>query len=373
MKTRFPIQLMLDRSYGSYAYDQNTHERYLDMFNMWSSLPLGYDHFSLNEMSYTTSEIFSFKMCNNVFETEELEIFEEKFKKSLRMYSDFHYCCTGALAIESAIKSALTYNPGIVLGMENSFHGVNSWGTVTDRESHSKLRFKGYPKVRDLITLSTWGILQNLRYNSDSVSCVVIEPIQCTAGDIYPAVSELLGIQALCRKHDVCLIVDEIQTGFGTTGSWWYSGKIGLIPDILVFGKKAQVSGIATTDKYAGAMNSDEMKLSVTFDGDLIDMVRATYIMDAYEKFDLILHANENQETFKKNLSASFDNYRGCGNLIAFDLGGRVQRDTFVSKCFGRKLLVSPAAERTVRLRPNMAVTEEEIDECCSILLDCRN
>lgn len=374
MKPKFDIEIDFMQSQGSYVYDIKTQAKYLDMFNMWSSLPLGYRHHGIESAAITGTYGFLdnmeylslLKMCNNVFESAEYNNFLKKFKKTLPLYSDFHFCCTGSLAVESAVKCALTYKRGNVVGLRGSFHGVNSWGLVTDCPE----RLGEYPRFYGFVNTSVKDIVRILSHHSICTSAVVIEPIQCTAGDIYPNIDDLLKIQLLCKKNDVCLIVDEIQTGFGTTGTWWYHEQIGLIPDIVVFGKKAQVSGIATTDKYADAINSEDMKLSVTFDGDLIDMVRSTYIMEAYEQYNLIKQAHRNQKRFADKLMGYFESYRGVGNLLAFDLPTKQERDAFVRRVYDKKLLVSPANETTVRLRPNMAVTLDEIDECINRLIE---
>ena len=64
--------------------------------------------------------------------------------------------------------------------------------------------------------------------NKDKISSCIIEPIQCTAGDIYLDPQTLRDIQKICKMNDICFIVDEVQTGFGVTGSYWYSEIINL-------------------------------------------------------------------------------------------------------------------------------------------------
>ena len=64
--------------------------------------------------------------------------------------------------------------------------------------------------------------------DNDDIAAVIVEPIQCTAGDIYLDQEKLRKLQVLCNNNDVCFIVDEVQTGFGSTGEMWYSDKIGL-------------------------------------------------------------------------------------------------------------------------------------------------
>ena len=98
-------------------------------------------------------------------------------------------------------------------------------------------------------------------------------------------------------------------------------------------------------------------------DGDLIDACRGEYVIKAIEKYSLLLKVRENSEIIEKELSQLFLNYRSAGYLIAFDFISQDERDNFVSKAYENKLLVNPTAEKSVRLRPNLALSNNEIDD----------
>ena len=119
-----------------------------------------------------------------------------------------------------------------------------------------------------------------------------------------------------------------------------YSNQLNLKPDILVFGKKSQISGIMVNDKFSEAIKSPYRKLEVTFDGDLIDACRCEYIIKAIEKYSLLKKVRENSEILKDELSQLFLNYRSIGHLIAFDFMSMDKRDNFVSKAYENKVLV---------------------------------
>jgi len=118
-------------------------------------------------------------------------------------------------------------------------------------------------------------------------------------------------------------------------------------------------------------MTTPLRKLDVTFDGDLIDAVRANYILLAYEKYDLLHHAQINSKRFSLILKDKVKNYRGLGHLIAFDFESTEKRNLFAQQCYEKKLLCNKTAEKTIRLRPNLAVTPEEIEHFETIINDC--
>ena len=373
MKRRTVFDLTIDfkKSHGSYLFDKKSNREFLDLFNMFSSLPLGYNHEIFDAgFEDKIKSVAKLRMCNNLFLSEELEEFIALFRK--HVFSDYiHLTCTGALAVEAAIKCAMETkkikNP-MVLATKRAFHGINSWGFITDRHAVTAERIKNFPQ-NDWKNLELAEIKEYLStQDTQDLVAVVVEPIQCTAGDLYLNANELKEINQLCSDKGICFIVDEIQTGFGVTGKMWYSDWIGLKPDVLVFGKKAQICGIVVSEKFNDCLTSPYRKLEVTFDGELIDIIRATYILRAYEKFDLVNKANHNSECFAALLKNRVKNYRSRGLLIAYDFETREERNAFAKGCLDHQLLVNPTAEKTIRLRPNLAISKPEIDHFAKII-----
>lgn len=370
MKTVFDIKIDFDKSRGSYLHDKNTGKDFLDFYNLYSSLPLGYNH-DIFDASFDSviRRVSRLRMANNVLQTDELQEFIAAFRK--HVFSDFiHFTCTGALAIESAIKCAMEYkkiSTPMVFGIRNSFHGINSWGFVTDRCPPTGERVRHFP-TNNWKNLTIPEIRAEIEKGRSDVVAVVVEPIQCTGGDVYLDPAELRSLQITCNNNDVCFIVDEIQTGFGTTGKMWYCDRIGLTPDILVFGKKSQICGLVARSKYSECLTSPYQKLEVTFDGDLIDAVRATYILKAYERDGLLAKAEKNSAAFAALLKGRVQNFRSAGHLLAFDLDDRGCRDEFLQACRRNSFLCNSAGERSVRMRPNLALTPTEFERFAEIM-----
>ena len=364
-KTVFNINIDFKKSKGSYVFDKRTNKPFLDLFSMFSSLPLGYNH-PIFDASFDQKikHISHLRMSNNLFHSEELEDFEKKFL-NISFHKNLHFCSTGALAVEAALKCGYEYKKdpkAIVLGVKNSFHGINSWGFVTDSEISSvRNRVINYPKNNwELHSLD--ALIEELENITKNISSVIVEPIQCTAGDVYLDVTKLKKIQDLCNKNDICFIVDEIQTGFGVTGEMWYSKMIGLNPDIVIFGKKSQICGIIVNDKYSEAIHSQYRKLEVTFDGELIDAIRSEYILNAIEKNSLLENVKDKSKILRNELSGLFENYRSVGHLIAFDFQNKQERDDFALNAYLNRLLVNPTGEKSIRIRPNLAFSDNELD-----------
>ena len=123
-----------------------------------------------------------------------------------------------------------------------------------------------------------------------------------------------------------------------------------------------------TNEKYSASIYSSHRKLQVTFDGDLIDAIRGEHVIKAIKDYDLLNHVSKLSEVIKSRLSGKVDNFRRAGFLLAFDFDNRNQRDNFFKKAYENKLLLNPTGEKSVRLRPNLAASKDEVDEICSII-----
>jgi len=386
--TIFNIKVDFKKSIGSYIFDQNTKKKYLDFFGQYSTLTVGYNSTIFNKSFDKKIRLVSKQKTSNceIISKDYLD-FDKLFKKKLlnKKFSYTHYCCTGALAVESAIKSAIEYHGGKrtnVLAFKGNFHGINSYGGIfTDRFYPVNKRLKHFPgnyfpRLRGLYIHDKQEKKINkfkidlINYIKKYKPCaILIEPIQCTNGDQYFNREFFLIIKKICKKFNVVIIFDEIQTGFYTSGAKWYFQLIKVEPDILVFGKKSQVSGIAIKKKFAH-ISKNPNKLEVTYDSDIIDMIRCSFIIKYLEKNNFLNKINLQSDKIKKFLLnfTNIQNVRVTGYLIAFDFNSSQKRDEFIKNLKKNGMLANPTKNKTVRFRPNLILKERELNEAFKII-----
>ena len=376
--SKFKIRADLGNSHGSYLVDKNTGKEYLDFFSMYSSLPLGYNHqiFKTDEFQSEVSKILSAKITNCEFISDEAESFDKEFKTfaGLGKYEHIHYCCTGALAVESAIKTAIDYKKTKepkILSFVGAFHGINSWGCfTTSRNGPVQHRLKGFPshfsiKTRDDVSKD---FLENI-FANDNITAVLVEPIQATLGDHYISLEFIKTLRELCDKYDIPLIFDEVQIGFGATGKVWYFEHLGVEPDILIFGKRAQLSGIMVKEKFSKIFETPT-RLEVTWDGTIIDMIRCKYIIKAYKEYDILNNVKQSSDLLADGLKSIKDlkNVRNCGLIMAFDFENAEICKKYSDKMFDRGMLFNKTGDKTIRFRPSLALSKEELEESLKII-----
>ena len=381
---KYDIKPCYTQSTNSVLHDERTGYKYLDFFGMFSSLPLGYNHSALKTQAFwdDMGRVVGIKTSNSAFHHPFYDDFVDYFMSEMAPpgFTSVHFTCTGGLAVETAIKSALferRYSPpGIsdVVSFHQGFHGINSYGSfVTSREGEPGRRLAGFPdtgwaKVKSVSELE--------HFLSKGTKVVIVEPIQCTFGDIHLGDRMLGEIRDMCTHHGACLIFDEVQTGFFATGKRWYCEWLDVIPDIIVFGKKSQVSGVLVSRGWSSIFEASESgRMCVTFDGDLVDMVRGYHVLKAIKKYSLDMNVLKRGEQFLNGCrSLTFaKNVRGMGGILAFDLSNRKNRDIFTYECFEKGLLFNATAEQSIRFRPNLAVSIDEVDEAMNIMREAGN
>lgn len=402
-----PVVMDLLRSHGCFLRDAATGEDYLDFFTCFASWPIGYRHPGMEEPAFRAA--LDLAAANNPTNA---DLYTPLFAEFVETFStrvttpDFphhFWIAGGALAVENAMKAAFDWkaqkigrerakdgNALSVLHFREAFHGRSGYTlsvTNTDpvkidlfpkfawpRVHNPKLRFDLDGRIEGDIEASEARAVEEIqaafRAADGRIACILIEPMQAEGGDNHFRPQFLKELRRLADEHEALLVFDEVQTGFWGTGKPWMWQLHGVKPDIVAFGKKTQVCGI-----YAGR-RIDEVEKNVfkrasrinsTWGGNLVDMVRCKRFIEIIEAERL----GENVAARGAELVAGlrrlarerggFDNVRGVGSLVAFDLESTEARDGMLRELRARKLLALPCGTRSIRFRLPFVVGSAEI------------
>jgi L-lysine 6-transaminase len=212
--------------------------------------------------------------------------------------------------------------------------------------------------------------------HGDDIAAILIETIQCEGGDRHFRPEFLQGLQARCEKYDCLFLCDEVQTGYFGSGKPWAFQHYGITPDIFSFGKKSQQCGIMAGPRIDEVPNNCfEMssRINSTWGGNLVDMVRATKILETIKNDSLCDNAADQGDkwlTEMTQMAASFDmidNVRGKGLIMAFDTPNAETRDKVLGAMFENGMIGLSSGERTVRFRPHLAITNDDVSRALEI------
>lgn len=405
----FDLVVDLDRSHGCYLVDGRDGKEYLDFFTYLASNALGMNHPRLREEAFQRElgRVAVNKPTNSDVQTTEMARFVEAVGR-FAMPADMPHLFLvsgGALAVENALKTAFDWKvqknraKGIagevgsqVLHFRESFHGRSGytmsltntdpaktdlfpkfdWPRIDNPKMLFPLNAENLATVQAAEAAAVQQMEEAFRKHPDDIACIIIEPIQGEGGDNHFRPEFLRELRRLADENECILIFDEVQTGVGVTGKFWAYEHAGVVPDIIVFGKKMQVCGIIASkriDEVENNVFNTPSRINSTWGGNLVDCVRATRILEVIHEEGLVENAATQGERLLNGLEAIAAEFptlvsgpRGQGLLCAFDLPDGGQRSQLISWCMEHGMMVLPCGEVTVRFRPALIVSAEEID-----------
>ena len=403
-------------SQGSWLVDARDGTRYLDMFSFYASSPLGMNHPALTQdqaFVATLAEVAVNKPANSDVYTTHFAEFVETFARVVGdpRLPHLFFVEGGALAVENALKVAFDWkrrhneangrdgSRGTkVLHLTRAFHGRSGYTlslTNTDPVKIDRFPLFDWPRIEvpamrfpadehhdDLVAAEERALAQALaafHTHRDDIACFIAEPIQGEGGDNHLRAEFLQAMQDLCHRNDALFVLDEVQTGFGMTGSVWAYQQLGLEPDVVAFGKKSQVCGIMAggrVDEVADNVFAVSSRINSTWGGNLTDMVRARRIMEVMEAEGLVAAAAHRGAALLRRLEALaaahpalISNVRGRGLLCAFDLPSTAIRGAVgIALRSDEHLVILGSGERSLRFRPPLTVSEDELTMACDAL-----
>jgi L-lysine 6-transaminase len=399
----YELVLDLERSFGSDLVDARNGTHYLDMFTFFASSALGMNHPALTtpEALAELGQVAVNKPSNSDIYTVPMARFIETFARVLGDPALPHlfFISGGGLAVENALKIAFDWKSrwneahGIdpelgtkVLHLEKAFHGRTGYTmslTNTDPKKVARFPKFDWPRIPSPSTNGNADVAAAERdavaaaraafeANPHDIACFIAEPIQGEGGDNHLRAEFLQAMQALCREFDALFIVDEVQTGVGLTGTMWAYQQLGLEPDVVAFGKKVQVCGVMAgrrVDEVPDNVFVLSSRINSTWGGNLTDMVRARRILDVIESDGLVARAAEVGAHLLDRLNAlaakhdSVTEVRGRGLMCAFTMPSAEIRDEVIRRLReDEHVLVLGSGTTSLRVRPALTVTSEEID-----------
>jgi L-lysine 6-transaminase len=207
---------------------------------------------------------------------------------------------------------------------------------------------------------------------------LIIEPIQAEGGDNHFRPEFLGELRRLADEHEFLFIADEIQSGMGITGKMWAMEHMGVWPDVIAFGKKAQICGIIAgprVDEVNNHVFEESSRINSTFGGNLTDMVRSARYLEIIEEENLLDHTASMGEKMLAGLESVAEeskgvvtNVRGRGLMIAFDLPNRETRELMIDGLKENGLYALKSGEKSIRFRGMLDTPEEVIDQAVEIV-----
>ena len=407
------------KSHGSYLHDSVTQKDYLDMFSFFASWSLSYDHPKLNnnEFKHLMGELSIHNPANSDIYTKEFAQFVATFERVCmpQGFNHLFLISTGTLAVENALKIAFDWKAkknlkagkkiknNKVIHFREAFHARSGYAlslTNTDPAKYLHFPLFDWPRIINpkitfpLEDLNLENCINNeeaslnhiealLIDDGDDISSIILEPIQGEGGDNHFRPEFWQSLRKLADQYDVMLIADEVQSGMGMTGKMWAYQHLGAQPDIICFGKKAQVCGVmcnSRVDEVEDNVFNVSSRINSTWGGSLTDMMRSVKIIETIEEENLVENARilgtytlGKLHKLSNKYPTTILNVRGKGLMCAFDLPNKELCAKLLKVAYENQLIIISCGNQSIRLRPLLDVKYEDIDNLYNILDKCIN
>ena len=379
-----PLPVVLERGEGVHVFDV-TGKKYLDFLSAYSAVNQGHCHPRL--VKAISDQASRLTLSSRAFHTNLLGSTEKKLAEKFG-YQKVLLMNTGVEAGESAIKLARKWayevkgvppNQAEIIFAEGNFWGRTIAAVSSSNDPSSYNNFGPFVPGFSRIPYNDLKALEE-KLQNPHVAAFMVEPIQGEAGVVIPSPGYLKKAAALCKKHRVLFIADEIQTGLGRTGAWLACHHELVQPDILLLGK-ALSGGFMPV---SAVLCNDEIMLTIkpgehgsTYGGNPLACAVATVAIDIIEDEDLVENAKVRGLqllTFLESLrdkTALIKSVRGKGLLCAIEIDTDEDSKVAWEICLDlmkKGLLAKPTHGNKIRLAPPLTITGAEMDQACSII-----
>jgi len=410
----FDITIDLNESTTSHIYDSKSKTKLLDFFTFVASNPLGMNHPKLNNEEFIKQigrVAISKPSLSDVYAKEQAEFVDTFFKIAVPDYFKYAFFIEGgALAVENTLKAAFdwkvrkNFKKGYkeekgskVIHFQHAFHGRSGytlsltntdpnkimyfpkfdWPRVLNPKITFPLNEENLAKVIEAENTSIRQIKQAIHDNKDDIAALILEPIQGEGGDNHFRKEFFLQLRQICDENEIIFVLDEVQTGIAMTGKMWAHQHY-VQPDIISFGKKTQVCGVLASKRFDEIDENvfrKSTRINSTWGGNIVDMFRFKRILEIIEEENLVKNCEVVGNHLLSKLNELSNKYpdkvsspRGLGLFCAFDCRDAAMRDKIHTEAMKNGLLILGCGEKSIRFRPPITVTKENIDAGIEII-----
>lgn len=369
-----PLMLEIESAKGVFLYDRNG-KAYYDAISGVNVSALGHNHPAIIEAAKNQLDRHMHVMVYG----ELIQSVQVEYASLLTSYlpenlESVYFVNSGSEAIEGALKLAKKYTGrSEMISFKKSYHGSTHGSLSIMGDEYFK---KGYrpllPDVRHL----EFNDIHELENITEKTACVIAEVIQAEAGVRIPEGSFLKSIGDRCRETGALLILDEIQTGFGRTGTLFGFESVDIIPDILVlaksFGGGMPLGAFIAGRDIMEVLSFDPVLGHITtFGGHPIACATGKATMEVILDENLAEQSLKKEKLFRECLTnENIREIRGRGLMLAVELGDSTRMHAVVNRGLETGFLTDwfLFCDTAFRISPPMNITEDEIIGLCNLM-----
>jgi ornithine--oxo-acid transaminase len=382
-----PLPVVLTKGEGVFVWDVEG-KRYYDFLSAYSAVNQGHCHPRIiNALMEQAKEL---TLTSRAFYNDKLGP-AEKYICETFGYQKALFMNSGVEANETAIKLArkwgytkkgIAENEAVIVVAKKNFHGRTTTIISASTDPDSRAGFGPFMPGFEIVNYDDVAALEKALANKN-VCGLLIEPIQGEAGVFVPHDGYLKSAETLCKKNNVLLMMDEIQTGIARTGKMLAGDHENVRPDLLILGKALSggvlpISCVLADDdimlvikpgEHGSTFGGNPLAAAVCIEA--LRVVKEEKLADRAQQLGIIFRERMNALMTKTSMITLV---RGKGLLNAIVINDTPQSNTAWNLCVNfmkHGLLAKPTHGNIIRLAPPLVITEEQVHECCDIIEGC--
>lgn len=352
-------------------------KRYLDFAAGIATNAFGHSHPHLVEA--LTRQGANLWHCSNQFITPQLEEFSQRLVDATFADSVF-FCSSGTEAVEAGIKFMRRYHYETgqpyrhrIITFEGGFHGRTYGGISAGGNDYARLGFGQMLTGFDRVPLNDMEAV--LRHVGKNTAGILIEPVQGEGGIHVASIEFLKQLRALCDEQGILLMCDEVQCGYGRTGSMWGHERAGITPDIVSSAKgigggfplgatlvTERVGAVLPAGCHGGTYNNNPLAMAVG--NAALDLLLADGLFE-----NVRARGQQLLTGLQKIQSAQPDKIRevrGVGLILGIEPVGDARE--IAAKLLARGLVTSPTVTNVIRLVPPLIIDESHVTHALEVI-----
>ncbi len=394
-----PLPVVLSRGEGVYVWDVDG-KKYYDFLSAYSAVNQGHCHPKI--VDAMTEQAQTLTLTSRAFHNDMLGKYE-KFACEFFNYDKLLPMNTGAEAVETALKicrkwayekKGINENEAEIVVCDGNFHGRTTTIISFSNDETARKNFGSYTDGFIKIEYDNIEALEKHLESNKNIAGFLVEPIQGEAGVFVPSENYLIKAKALCEKHNVLFIADEVQTGIARTGRLLAtcgdcscpekncSGTPDVKADILILGKAMSGGAYPVSAVLANDAIMNVIKPEIhgsTFGGNPVAAAVAIAALSVVRDENLAENAERLGKIFRSELGKYIETsniaklVRGKGLLNAIVINDSEESDTAWNICLKLRdngLLAKPTHGNIIRFAPPLVMNEEQLLDCVSIIIE---
>jgi acetylornithine/N-succinyldiaminopimelate aminotransferase len=371
-----PLALEIESAEGVYLTDVSG-KKYLDLISGISVSNIGHRHPRVVEAIKNQADKYLYLMVYGEY----IQSPQVAYAKLLTSHlpenlNTVYFTNSGSEANEGALKLAKRYTGRTeIISFANAYHG-STHGSLSVMGSED---FKNaYRPLLPDVKILEFNNEKDLENISSKTACVIVEPIQSEAGIVVPENDFLIKLRKQCDETGTLLIFDEIQTGFGRTGSLFAFEKYNVIPDILTIAKGMgggmPIGAFVSSNNIMSTLtNNPVLGHITTFGGHAICCAAAKATLEVLLEEDLASKVSVKENIFLSLLKhPAIKKVRSAGLLIAVEFEDAVKAKKIIDKTIEKGVITDWFLfnAHSMRIAPPLIIQEDQIKEACAVIIE---